>query len=459
MPASMPYDKTRQKMIRAHMRDQEDSAGGVERLPHEKLIVKGQAVRAPIYCMSLDDLAFNKANGRIKSEVLEKEAELGRLLEPSVPEDQKIIKEILLSIRPDENEKISEDLRKNGQLRTGIITCDGIVINGNRRKAILAELHRSTGDNQFKYLDVQVLPCDITKAELWLIEAGIQLSAPQQLDYSPINHLLKLREGVSSGLNIHDMAARIYGVSEDTLKSDLERLDLIDEYLRDFLRKAERYYLVKRLNEHFIDLHEILSWAKRPRGKLINWQPDASDKNELKLVAFFYIRLGFAHLRIREMRDLFATEESWREVKRALEVQVELSEEERQSLGLQSEPESLEDEDSDTGGTEGSERAPGFTTAVEDRDFKEEASWREAHKEDLHDFYEDAKEQERNVKDSQKPMALAKRALKAIEAIPQKRESLLEPEMDDIFRQIITRVNDLRKLIQKHRAKKTTRTR
>ena len=232
MPTAMPYDQERQRMIRSHLKKQEDDAGGKEKLHHEKLIVKGRAALAPVYRLALEELAFNKANGRIKAEVLEQEAELGRELELSSPEDQKIIKKILLSIRPDENTKIRDDLKKNGQMHPGIITCDGMVVNGNRRKALLEELYDDgeTREEQFKYLDVQVLPSDITKAELWLIEAGIQMSTPQQLDYSPINHLLKLREGVDSGLKIEDMAARIYGVSEDKITADLNRLKTIDEF-------------------------------------------------------------------------------------------------------------------------------------------------------------------------------------------------------------------------------------
>src|SRR5438552_2843375 len=129
MPTTMPHDPVRKKMIRAHLKEQEDTAGGKDALPKEKLTVKGKSERVPVYELPVRDLAFNKANGRIKAEVLEKEAELGRSLKPESIDDQKIIMSILLSIRQDENEKIREDLQKYGQTRPGIITCDGIVIN------------------------------------------------------------------------------------------------------------------------------------------------------------------------------------------------------------------------------------------------------------------------------------------------------------------------------------------
>ena len=451
MPTTMPNDQERQRMIRSHLKQQEDDAGGKDKLPPEKLVVKGRAEREPVYRLALQELAFNKANGRIKAEVLEKEAELGRDLAPSSPEDQKIIKEILLSIRPDENTKIRDDLKKNGQMHPGIITCDGIVVNGNRRKALLEELCDETGDEQFKYLDIQVLPSDITKAELWLIEAGIQMSTPQQLDYSPINHLLKLREGYESGLRIEDMAARIYGVSEDNITVDLERLKLIDEYLDEFLKKPNRYYLVKQLNEHFIDLQDILNWASRPRGNVqLNWQWDKSDINELKLIAFYYIRIRFPHLRIRGLRDLFPTRQSWQEVKQAATLDVDVNVEERSQLGL--EPASLkETTDEELDDTPDPDT---FSTCTEKEDFREETLWKEVHEETLKSFYEDAKEQEQIVKDSVRPLALAQRALRNVEAIPADPKKLSEPEIDDVLRNIITVTNDLRKIIQKPKSKK-----
>ena len=449
----MPFDKQRKQLISQWMKQQESDAGGKEKLPHEKIIIKGKADRYPVYSFPLDDLSFNKANGRIKAEVVEKESELGRILSLDDKADQKIIRDILLSLRPDENMKIKEDLGKHGQMIPGIVTCDGIVINGNRRKAILETLYDETKREKYRYLEAQVLPSAITKAELWLIEAGIQLSTPQQLDYSPINHLLKLREGCDAGLDPGVMAQRIYGVSEAQLKSDLERLDLIDEYLRDFLQKEGKYYLVRQRNEHFIDLQNILLWVRSPKGRVRkDWDWDESDINELKLVAFFYIRIPLAHLRIRGLRDLFANKEAWLQVKRALNVKMELTQNEKSEVGLTHDiPGDDEDEH------EPSEDKKGPTTAVEEMDLLEETQWRKKREDELKSFYEDAKEQEQIIKDSERPLALAKRALKNIKAIPAHKSKLGEPELDGVFGEIIKRTNDLRKIIKKQNPERARR--
>ena len=125
MPSSMPFDSKRKKLIRQSMKKQEEDAGGKERLQRRKIRIKGQSSLQPIYSFDTNDLPFNKANGRIKAEVSEKETELGRQLYIFEAEDQKIIKALLLAIRPDENEKIKEDLRKAGQENPGIISYPG----------------------------------------------------------------------------------------------------------------------------------------------------------------------------------------------------------------------------------------------------------------------------------------------------------------------------------------------
>ena len=441
----MPYDPARKKMVRDRAKKQEDDAGGKDRLRNAKLTVKGTTSLEPIYRFQLDDLAYNKANGRIKAEVLEKEAELGRILNQFDDNDKKILREILLSIRRDENDKIKEDLRKNTQIFPGIITVDGVVINGNRRKALLEELFEETNDEKYRYLDIHILPSDINKSELWLIEAGIQLSAPQQLDYSPINHLLKLREGINSGLTMPQMASRIYGVSEEQLTSDLKRLDLIDGYLTDFLGKEGKYYLVKNLNEHFINLCNILDWAERPRGAVRrDWAPNKDDINELKLVGFYYIRMRMPHLRIRDLRDIFATSDAWQEVRRALSVDSNLTDDEKQKFGITPIPEAEAADDFDE-----MEDKDAIVTLAEKRDVREEEIWRVGRTSALKSIYEDAKEQERIVKDSEKPLSLAQRALKNIQAISIDSNKLSDPEIDQILSEIILLVNSIRKEIRK----------
>jgi len=440
MPTNIPYDKTRYKQIEKLIeRERADSGNN---LPTAKILLKGKSEKKEIYRIPTSELLFNKANGRIVSEVLSWESENGRSLNEFVQEDQLILRNLLLNIRKDENEKIKDDLKKNGQLNPGIITCDGITINGNRRKALLEELFEEKHEEKFKYLETHVLPSSITKSELWLIEAGIQLSAPQQLDYSPINHLLKLRDGLNAGLNVDDMATRIYGMTSVKLENDLARIKLIDEYLTDYLKRTGCYYVVFGLNEHFIDLQIILDWAKRPRGNIKkDWDHDDSDVAELKLVAFHYIRDKWPHLRIRQLREVFCIKSSWEEIKKILD-EVDENEEEREG-----DAQDIDQEDSDYKDLDDLDDQEELDDAVQEE--LKEKIWRRRNNKILKNRFQDARENRQINQDQLEPFKLANRGLKNLNAISTDSEGFFEPAVDSIFGEIIQTVNSLRSIHKK----------
>jgi hypothetical protein len=448
MPTVMPHDPGRARKIRELMKNQEDDAGGKAGLSKAKLIVKGRVELLPIYQFRLTDLYYNKANGRIKAEVSAVETQLGRHIDITDDVDKKRIKNLLLSIRRDENEKIREDLKQNGQMQPGIITCDGIIINGNRRHALLEELYSETHEEKFNTLEVQILPSDITKSEVWLIEAGIQLSTPQQLDYSPINHLLKLREGVDSGLDVSVMAQRIYGIDESRLERDLARLKLIDEYLEHYLLKPGHYHLIDGLAEHFIDLQNILEWLEKPKGPVRrDWYPNLEDINELKLVAFHYIRAKFAHLRIRDLRDLFCRKSAWDDLRNSLDIKIEV--EKLTPIEVKNDLDELEIEGDLEFESKGDSVV--ITGEVVEAEKRKEKSWQKQVINDLKSNFEDAMEQLNIEKHREKPLDLARRALRRLEGIPEDSEELSKPELNRVFGKIISRVNLLRKIGHKQR--------
>ena len=441
MVSGIPIDSQRQRMIRDHVRRQ-NSDGGIT---HGKLVVKGQAKQEPIYRIPLADLLFNKSNGRIRAEVLDREAQLGRELGYG-SEDQQAIAQMLLSGRPDENDKVSRDLQANGQLMPGIVTCDGIVINGNRRKALLEQIHVDTSQARFSFLEVHVLPSALNRVDLWQIEAGIQLSSPQQLDYSPINNLLKLREGRDSGLTSDQIASGIFGMTKEDVEKAVSLLDLIDEYLEEFLDSPGKYHLVRDRNEHFINLQNILNWTKSPRGPIRrDWVPDESDVTELKLVAFNYIRMRMPHLRIRDLRSIFATNASWQQLKRVFVDEEEVEDILDSVDGRPTENEDFTDED-DLDEDLSDEYV---TSDTMNADLQRETRWIGRNRDRLKGIFEDAKEQEQLAKDAGKPLTLAKRALKNLEAIRDDAEGLADRAVDDILRDVVQRVNLLRKASQR----------
>ena len=164
------------------------------------LLIAGVKRMFDVYRLPINLLSFNIRNGRFAAELRAKEQQLKHPLDPHDADDKEELKKLLLELDEQATSLLKADLEKVGQTDPGIITADGSVINGNRRMAVLLALHEDDSSGKYEYLEVQVLPPDVSPKDLWRIEAGLQLSRDKRLDYGPINDLLKIREGLDSGL-------------------------------------------------------------------------------------------------------------------------------------------------------------------------------------------------------------------------------------------------------------------
>lgn len=278
----------------------------------EKVVIAGKVKSLDSYMLPFSLLQYNYNNSRFALEILEKENEVGRKLDPNNNEDKKIIKSLLLQDEA-EAKKLKEDLIKIGeQTEVAAITHDGIVINGNRRFATLEELNKEQPTGKWQELWVIILPQDISQQDLWKIEAGLQLSKDKVAEYGPVNDLLMIREGKSAGLNEREIAAAMYGWKEEEVFSAIERLNLIDTFL-EFMKASNNYGIIKkfRLTEHFINIQKgILNKLKDdgvPR-KIINQKLE---------IAFAILRATIlkqdvmTHLEVRKLTKILLDEDAF----------------------------------------------------------------------------------------------------------------------------------------------------
>ncbi len=267
--------------------------------------IDGKIQLLPSYDFPISLLQYNHANGRFNLEIQEYETKLGRKLDPSEADDIKKIKELLLQDEA-EAKKLKEDLKRLGaQSEVAAITYDGVVVNGNRRMATIAELH-SENPSKWERLWAVRLPQDISEKDLWKIEAGLQLSKAKVADYGPVNNLLMIKEGKKAGLTNAEIAASMYGWTEKQVSSDIERLDLIDYFLQ-FMGGSNvgNYGLIKKfqLHEHFINLQKYLVERLKTSGA-----PKKEILKELE-IAFLFLRakvtspdvLDLTHMEVREI--------------------------------------------------------------------------------------------------------------------------------------------------------------
>jgi hypothetical protein len=276
--------------------------------PHEKsdyekvdVELEGKIRYLDVWRLPIRLLVFNIRNGRFAAELMAKERELKRKLDASKPADALIIRDLLLKQNESETEALRENLRLHGQLKPGIITFDGAVINANRRTAILDTLREETSDAKFEYLRAAILPPTVSEKDLWRIEAGIQFAKDFIEPYGPVNELLKLREGRQQGLSAKDISATLLGrFSDKQVEEKLGILKQIESYL-EFIGKPHQYDEVEGDVEKFNSLVKNVLQPLRRDGV------SNQELHKLNMIAFSLIKSGekdIRHWEIRRLREI-----------------------------------------------------------------------------------------------------------------------------------------------------------
>ena len=261
----------------------------------QTITLNGQNHDLETFRLPMELTVYNIKNGRFAAEYIDLVKKEGEL-DPWNSEDSKKIQQLLLEIDPKQSLILQKDLQVNGQKDPGIITHDGQVINGNRRRAALEELV-SSGNSQFKFIEVSRLPPNVSSQDLWKIEAGIQLSRKVQLDYGPINELLKFQQGIEAGLTPLEIAKSLYGgFKESEILEKLEILKLITEYLR-FIGEPGVFNRAKGVHEQFIDLRRILETYRKQ-------SPSPDEIVKFKHIAFQLFHDGITQRETRKLRNL-----------------------------------------------------------------------------------------------------------------------------------------------------------
>lgn len=289
MSLTADYEKEIQEYIKEH--------DGCKTNRIQPLEISGKRVDLEVYRLPVNLLKFNVNNGRFAAEYKELKARLGRDLDPTKKADVDQVKKLLLEQDKNATKVLKDDLVKMGQKNPGVVTYRGFLVNGNRRMAIFSELAKETGDEKWDWLEVSVLPKGTGSEDIWRIEAGLQFSRDERLDYGPINRLLKFRDGVVSGLKPKQIASTLYGgFTPDDIEEDLERLKLIDQYLK-YIGKEGHYKFAERYDNHFINLRNLL---KRQEKK----GTDPLIMAKVTKFAFDLIRNDIPHLELRKLSDV-----------------------------------------------------------------------------------------------------------------------------------------------------------
>ncbi|MBU1578468.1 MAG: hypothetical protein KJ754_03510, partial [Bacteroidetes bacterium] len=165
-------------------------------------------------------------------------------------EGQEILRGFLSKSDPEKKEVLKQQIKKKGQRQPAIITCDGFLINGNRRKMVFEELYiESHQDPKFVNMRVIILPENITEFEIKRLENSYQLQDEGKSEYHGLNRALTLRNNEKDN---YTLEAQILDDPQHADKSGselnkavkelrakyLNPLECVDRYLETFNREG-----------------------------------------------------------------------------------------------------------------------------------------------------------------------------------------------------------------------------
>lgn len=264
------------------------------RIGFEPLLWGDNIEQLPVYNIPLEYLTYNQYNGRILSRTKSIENSRGKELNMEDEDDFALVADLLWHSNESRNKSTIKDLRGKGQLKTGIITADGIIVDGNRRAMLLNRLEKK----EFRAI---VLPITLEEDPIKIeeLETTYQMGEDEKLSYNPIEKYLKaqqlfkkLTEKYTEDKALEEISDWM-GEDEPKIKHYLAVVSLIDEYL-EYLDYKGIYAMADTPNDGKEDLFlHLKKWVSKFYDKQSLDAFDGYDNidvQELKFLCFDYIR-------------------------------------------------------------------------------------------------------------------------------------------------------------------------
>ncbi|MEV6724049.1 transcriptional regulator [Streptomyces xanthochromogenes] len=283
-----PQAEENQERVRKRLAEASSTAG-----PRETLTVewRGAPLHVEVIDMPVTSLYYNPGTHRVRAQRSFDPAQNRRLEEdPWSSLSQEYLQHLLKALPADPAKEdpdyhvLRDSLQSFKQTDPGLITRDGVLVNGNTRRAALAELGVAN-------IRVGVLPESCTWADVDAVELSLQLRRDHRREYSYVNRLLAIDEQFSLGRKPADIA-REFRIRTATCEQDLWILTC----LRDLIERSQDGDVALRLLD-FEDHQEKLRELHRRYIKESAVSKENADLiKETRLAA---ILLGFSKTDVR----------------------------------------------------------------------------------------------------------------------------------------------------------------
>ncbi|MFC8667282.1 transcriptional regulator [Streptomyces sp. NPDC057199] len=250
-----------------------------------------QPLHVEVIDMPVDSLYYNPGTHRIRAQRShDPERDLTLDEDPWCPDGQDYLHYLLKALPADPSkgdpdfDKLLESLRDFKQNEPGLITRDGILVNGNTRRAALKELGVAN-------IRVGVLPDSCTWDDINAVELSLQLRPDSRREYSYINRLLTIDEQHLLGRPMADIA-RDFRIRATTCEQDLWILSC----LRDLVERSKDGEAQLRLLDFEKQQEKLRELHRRYVKEAAVSRDNAELLKELRLVA---IALNFSKTDVR----------------------------------------------------------------------------------------------------------------------------------------------------------------
>ena len=262
----------------------------------KRLRYRGEVKTFVEYEIPIELLVYNVENGRIASLVKSFEKEHSTL-NPERKEDALQIARFLYDSNDIANKKTKKDIAENGQLETGIITSDGVIVDGNRRASLMLSILNDESNPpavraRCEKFRTVVLPEDADEKEILRLETTFQMGTDEKVGYNAIEKYLHAYDMQEKGFSIADIEEYMGLESTSKVNELLQVKGLIDDYL-DYYDYTGIYTRLPRGFED--DLQKLNQAIRKIKDGRIGWIPNdrlVEVENDLKCICFDFIRLN-----------------------------------------------------------------------------------------------------------------------------------------------------------------------
>ena len=246
---------------------------------YETVEFRGQLRQFEVIRISPNIPLLNHNNSRLRAQLHAHPDHKAVLSDPGSDSSQAILASLLAK-----TEKFSElkDQLSVGQRHPGVITRDGMLVNGNTRLVALRKLGSTA-------MDVAVLPEDANSEDFLNIELSLQMKHYVQQDYTFTNRLL-LHKNLSTHYTNPAVIFKALGWEKQgpkRLEDSLRRLALIEEIMaaigHDYSYFDSKEEMIKNLDDSY-------------QQRLLE---DPADAEALKWSRVFALKLGLSKDEVR----------------------------------------------------------------------------------------------------------------------------------------------------------------